>query len=758
MPSRQAAEYICKFNEDVIETQLVMMEVLGVDTLEALEKWIMQFVDGTLDEDAISMLGCALHMLGLSGLACRIFKMLNEAEMSDPALLYMYCEALLDSGQQTAALHFLERKLLPPHSDVIESDATGSFALLAIEVFSSLGIYERSLAIVNEKLMSSHLLPEGRQKLSFQRATSCILLRNNESAIASLDSLKLPKDHPDYIDCQMLRARASSPHAALDIYQKLLVQLGAQSGGARKSLGRSSGNIGAHPSSSSAADSSSSSPTSTNTMDVNGWEFKIKVAKLRETLKIAEVAQDLDSLRTACNELEFAKDASVSFIAACACVMRAWFETHPNQKRLPIQSSYLPRSYTGTTYHLGERRNMMDKVLVTDSSPLFRTKSSDSLGSSTGSNSSANWEAKPSLPMNSASSSLSNTNKPNASAGISAATLSSADPSSTSSHPPASPRLHRSRERRLSGGTQQLPPLQLYLSLSKKYFAEARAFNQIPAALVSQYRKVVKLGLYAANEEFATALKEQAELFLARCSENDAKRVPKVACLMSEVFRLSGEHQNAMDRLDEAYSQNSPIVRLERILVTVSNSSLRTSSSDAQIAQNAKRSHPYVVNDAIDKLAFIGGRYEASAQFHIARLYQDELGDRRSAKDQYNKILSKWPKHFESLYRRAFLLASEAHPLAVDACTTILNTYTNDIKVLEWRAGAYMTLSKYHLAIADYQRILRLDPSLTRIEVAKVKAEALLTSTGQLMEQARTFSSSAISYSKAMFSYYWGSN
>lgn len=793
-PSDEAAGYCVQIYSEVSRAHLLMQEILGLRSIEAVEHWIMSFVRD-IEMSVFPELGLALHTLGFYGLSAEVLEAVNPEEMDDPVVLYTLGDALHLSGQIGRAITIFEERMYP----VIEFDNEAVYALLGIAIYSAAQMYEKALFVADKMLIIHTLSDEAKHHLRFERAQICIRLHDNEAANASLDALKVPRDHPEFFEVSLLRARASPPSKAIGIYESLLHTLGVQSG-AMSSTTASGSSTGSNGSATSA---SAGSAATASSRDVNGLEFKIRLAKLRVQLKVATSANELDPLLKACADLEWASHPKVSFIWACAAVKRAWFcvPERSNLRHLPLPSSYIPISRPPASRH------MIDQVqaLNASGSSLFSSNGSKSGGSKFA-------NTKPlQKPIETHSSTIMHqtlntmTHQDASSSNISAATA-TAIPSSTnpaSAMPPASPSLNRSRGRRNSIGAPAQSELSRFLNLARTHFQNARDRVVDPSTLVSQYHKVLALHLHAPTEEYALELKEEAQKFLDRCITCDGTYVPKVAVLLASVLRKDGHITEALDLLSQ--TQNMPQVHIERLLCEVAQSratnlgerhgdqiianehmsqrilqqvsskadeatsssshpfpssstvGASTSSSSSSHSHNARGQshHQLVVNRVIDELSQIKGRFWESAQFHAGRLYEDELGQLEQADARYRHVTQKNPNHMQSRYRLAFLRCRRVHPESAAACSAILKHYPNDLMVLEWRAGAYVVRGKYVEAIQDYDRIISRDPSLERVRRSREVAASLLTATGyystMVSESAQNYGQAI----KSLFNQYW---
>lgn len=785
-PSDDASFFCLGFNPDIPATQELMREILGLSSIDGLERWILHFID-SMPSEVIGEAGLALHTLGFYDLCVNTLALIDPSNMGDTLVLYTLCDALQLSGQIAKAIALFDENMLPE----IESDDEAAFALLGINVFKAAQLYERALWIADKMLVIHTLHAPSRHALLFQRAEICIKLHDNQGAIASLEALKIQKDDPAYFEYSLLRARVSPPSDALTRFESLLHTLGVQSV-AKPSSGRSS--LG-HPSSSNTSPTTSAS---TPERDVNGLEFKIRLAKLRVQLKTANSANELDALLKACAELEWACHPKVSFIWACASVKRAWFcvPERSNLRHLPQPSSYIPFSRPPPS------RRMIDQVQALNAS-------GSSLFSSAGARS-GNGTPRLGASGRPSSSYASTASSHSTLAAQSAAAPSSSAPSAThlnlgsisheSSAPTASPTLHRSRGRRNSNGAAVPSDMQKYLNLARNHFQCSRERVIDPSSLVSQYHKVLALHLHAPTEEYALELKEEAQKFLDQCNASGGTYFPKVAVLLASVLRKDGHLTDALGLLDQ--TQNTAPVQIERLLCKVAESRIinlgesdgltressqrildalastsisaatssapgtstaslssasaySTTSEGAAPSARGQSHHQLAVNRVIDELSQIKGRYWDAAQFHAGRLYEDELGQLEQADMRYRQVTLKNPRHMQSLYRLAFLRCRRAHPESIASCSLILSHYPYDLKVLEWRAGAYVLLCKYVEAIRDYERILSIDRSIQRIQRARDAAAVLLTSTGyystMVSESAQVYGQSI----KTLFKSYW---
>lgn len=794
MPSEQAAQYCLQYCPDVALTQVVMQEILAMSSIQQVEMLLLDLVE-KMEKSVLPEAGITFRTLGFNELCAITLERLDYDEPLTGELLWTLGEALLDSGNIAKAVLLFEDRMYP----TIETDDE-AFALLGIFIYNAAQKYDEALSVADKMLVLQSLSPFAKLQLQFHRAKLGIKIHDHGIAIAELDSMKLARDHPDYFEYSLLRARVSPPAKAINSYDNLLQTLGVQSvssaTNARSSLG---------------ANNATSSAPSAASRDINGLEFKIRLAKLRVQLKVATSANELDALLKLCADLEWASHPKVSFIWACAAVKRAWFcvPERSKESRLPEPKSFLPYPRPPAS------QRMIDQVqaLNASGSSLFSSAGARSGGSKLGSSLRhpasifATYPSTNDRPLHSSSGQGSAPQ-------VSQLNLPSRDDGDVSyaraSAVPSSPALHRSRGRRNSSGTPAQGEMQKYLSLARIHFQNARDRVYETTTLVSQYHKIIALNIHAPTPEYAIELQEEAQKFLDCCSASEGAYVPKVAALLASVFRKEGRLKDALNLLDQ--TQDTAPIQIERLLCQVAESridnlgerpvgavqaiSMATgatgakktdafipSSSSAPNASSAPTSpqfssnvsasvsssnlsqmsqanaqnhrHQLLVNRVIDDLSMIKGRYWESAQFHAGRFYEDELGQLDPAEVRYREVTRRNPRHMHALYRLAFLRCRRSHKESDKTCSAILKYYPNDIKVLEWRAGAYVILFKYHEAVQDYSRILAIDGSINRVRRARDIASSLLTNTGFFSNVVSEYGQHYGQTVKTFLSSYW---
>jgi tetratricopeptide (TPR) repeat protein len=611
------ASVACDAKPDSIHP--ILMELLNVHNIEQVKDWMRQqrsaMVPDYLAEFATMMAQFHLHEL--------VIESTEQVDYSDPIMCHFITSSCCALGLYDQAEKFFQ--LLPP----VDDDGA-SFALLGAHVYRGLHDFEKALLYVQTALVKTAPGSEARNTLLFERAMLCQKLRHPDAVRQCIHELALKPGHADYLDAQLLLAKASELPNARPIYRHLLNLF--------------PGNV------------------------------RVLIADIKAAYELAVTKKELEDLLSACKQYSQVNSAEITFVQAGTCVRLAWFTTHPTAITLPPQPSLIPLSRVPTS-------------AVATSSSVSRFNAAES-----------------------------------------SASLPSPMPAAISSAP-----IHTANNPSTPLKTAQPLGYKELLKAATLDFETCLGLDQDSSKLASKYRKIIALDLFSTTESFSAQLFLMARRYLDRAVSLDPRNV-KAVCLLAEQLRIGGQVEEAQRWLSQL--ESTPTVLLGRALCLGMSPKVKDKES------------------AISALGEIRGIAQLSALFHKGRL-NEEIGQYLQAEIAYTTVLSKDPKHMETLYRRATLQLTRLHnpKAALVTLDTILHQYKSDTVILEQKAHALIILGQYQDAIDTLNEILRIDSNHTRALTLKTTAESLLSNSGYLSAIAMDSAQSVVQAAKSIWGY-----